>query len=1314
MNKYFHRDTGFLCFEQGKIDQALDEFDQALKADPQDASTHFGSGLCRYAKGEFDKAIEAFKKTLEINPRHRQADYQLGLCHYQKKEFPQALVYFKRTVKLDPENKYVYCQLGQSYLEEKKYDLALEALKKYVKLNPEASSAHQVLGAAYLEQGSLDKAADEFDQALKVNPQDAGTRFYLGLCCYAKGEFDKAIEAFKKTLEIAPRHLRADYQLGLCHLQKKEFSKAVVHFKQALTLDPQNKQAYDQLNQVYLQQKRYDLALETLKKNAELNPGTSAHKYFHRDAGFLYFEQGQIDKALDEFDQALKADPQDASTHFGSGLCWYAKGEFDKAIEAFKKTLEIDPRHPQADYQLGLCYLRKKEFSEALVHFKRVLKLDPESKQAYYQLGQAYLEQKQYDLALEALKKNVKLNPEVSSAHQVLGVAYLEQGRTDKAMDEFNRALKADPQDAGPHFYLGLCCYAKGEFDKAVEAFKKTLKKDPQHLQVDYHLGLCHLQKKEFSKAVVHFKQALTLDPQNKQAYDQLNQVYLQQKRYDLALETLKKNAELNPGTSAHKYFHRDAGFLYFEQGQIDKATDEFGQALKADPQDASTHFGTGLCCYAKGEFDKAIEEFKKTLKKDPQHLQVDYHLGLCHYQKKEFSEALVHFKRVLKLDPESKQAYYQLGRVYLEQKQYDLALETLKKNVKLNPEVSSAHQVLGVLYLERGLYNLAEVAFEKAVLLDTNNLFARQMLTYSYRKQGKLGLAIHESMKAVNLSLESRKSDRKPLGFKVKIVRMPDFSEKTEDRPQELHYTLLPPLALGQIVAYLRAHAVEIDQDDLNINIHYDKHHSRTPAEGLDTTVFFDENKILKYVSGAEDQGIEAILEEVAEKSRLCDYGVILFSLREIYANASCFLFALSLARFLKKKFNPTLILGGSGQSIDLLSKYDCRDIDYIIYHENETVLLELLLALKDQDKLSKFMDSRMKTGGKVVSTELTDAHPPLKPDFSGLPMDKYRYSGFTHDLDGSCEILEEFDKSGTLLLPFKFIRGCPHECAFCTMSNNKIMFVLDPATVALYLKELQEEHHPTGFFFLSDTFNISKQYVNELCDEIIKNKTKILWSDCARADNLDQETLFKMRQAGCMRLIFGIETASTRLLKYVRKGISVKKLEDTLKWSDEAGIWTGVEIICGLPHEQERDIEETIAFLNKNKKYIDTLYINQFDLRDGSMLLSQAKDLGIENISRIDQYATEEFSNFHKYSYDEIGGLRWPDKRKQIVHSYKKLLDNTEGNDFFSYELEHLLFFLYHKFGDKQKVRQMYDEIALKKTALKKQKTDHSNPCP
>jgi len=751
------------------------------------------------------------------------------------------------------------------------------------------------------------------------------------------------------------------------------------------------------------------------------------------------------------------------------------------------------------------------------------------------------------------------------------------------------------------------------------------------------------------------------------------------------------------------KYSHRDTGFLYFEQGQVDKAIDEFNRALKLDPQDASTHFGAGLCCYEKGEISRAMEEFGQVLEINPQHLQANYHLGLCYYQKKEFPEALSNFQQAIILDPKNKYVYCQMGQAYFEQRQYNLALKALKKAVKINPNMPSAHQTMGTIYLEQNLYGLAEIEFKKTVLLDPDNIFARQMLGYAYRKQGKHDLAVNEFIKTTNFCLKKGNKDKERVGCRVKIVRMPDFCGKIKNYPKELHYTLLPPLALGQITAYLRGNAVEVDQDDLNIKIHYDNRCPGMADKEIDAAIFFDEDRILRYVSGAEDAALESIMEEVARKSEFFGYKIILLSLREIYLNTSSLMFTLSLARFLKKKHDPILILGGSGQSIDLLNKYDCKDIDHIIYGDGETVLLRLLLALKNESELLKFLNSKIKADSRFIPTELVDVYPPLKPDFAGLPIDKYRYSGFgSYSNDGPCEILEEFNKSGALLLPFKFIKGCPHECVFCTMSGNKLMHAMSPANAALYLKELQDEFSPTGFFFLSDTINISKQYVNELCDEIIKNKTKILWSDCARADNLDRDTLFKMRKAGCIRLIFGIETASPRLLKYIRKGIGVKRLEDTLKWSDEAGIWTGVEIICGLPHEKDSDVEETIRFLNRNKKYINTLYINQFDLRDGSTFLPYAKDLGIENIRVINQYASEEFPNFHKYGYDETDGLRWEDKKKQIGNSYKKLLSNTCGNSFFTYELEHFLFFLYNKFGDKKLICDIFSKAETEKNRL------------
>ena len=102
--------------------------------------------------------------------------------------------------------------------------------------------------------------------------------------------------------------------------------------------------------------------------------------------------------------------------------------------------------------------------------------------------------------------------------------------------------------------------------------------------------------------------------------------------------------------------------------------------------------------------------------------------------------------------------------------------------------------------------------------------------------------------------------------------------------------------------------------------------------------------------------------------------------------------------------------------------------------------------------------------------------------------------------------------------------------------------------------MKELKEEYNTSFFFFLSSTINISKKYINELCDEIIKNNLNIYWSDCARFNEMDKETLIKMRKAGCIRLIYGLETASPKMLKYIDKRITLEQASRVIKETHEA----------------------------------------------------------------------------------------------------------------------------------------------------------------
>ncbi len=310
-------------------------------------------------------------------------------------------------------------------------------------------------------------------------------------------------------------------------------------------------------------------------------------------------------------------------------------------------------------------------------------------------------------------------------------------------------------------------------------------------------------------------------------------------------------------------------------------------------------------------------------------------------------------------------------------------------------------------------------------------------------------------------------------------------------------------------------------------------------------------------------------------------------------------------------------------------------------------------------------------------------------------MPIEKYRSRDEVLDYPPDIEdIMKQFQKTGSLLLPYRFTRGCPFECIFCISSTQRLSHALLPDEIVSHLESLQGEHHPTGFFFLNDTINISKKYIMDLCDKIIARKLKILWSDCARVDHLDQETLFKMREAGCIRLIYGMETASPRLLKYINKKIELKDLENVLRWTDEAGIWSGVEVIGGFPHEKQEDIEATISFLKENEKYINRIYLNHFDLRGNSVLYNSPERYGIKRIFRVDECTEKDFSSYVEYGFDEADGLVWKDKVKQIEFSIQAIRESCcRGHRFFTDE--HLLFFLYSHFDHKDDVKSVYLKI-------------------
>ena len=73
---------------------------------------------------------------------------------------------------------------------------------------------------------------------------------------------------------------------------------------------------------------------------------------------------------------------------------------------------------------------------------------------------------------------------------------------------------------------------------------------------------------------------------------------------------------------------------------------------------------------------------------------------------------------------------------------------------------------------------------------------------------------------------------------------------------------------------------------------------------------------------------------------------------------------------------------------------------------------------------------------------------------------------------------------------------------------------------------------------------------------------------------------------------------------------------MEQILKWSHEAGIYNSIEIIAGLPHEEDEDVETTVAFLRRNRQYVDQIFLNPFSLITGSLMHKNPEQFGLTNV--------------------------------------------------------------------------------------------------
>jgi anaerobic magnesium-protoporphyrin IX monomethyl ester cyclase len=191
---------------------------------------------------------------------------------------------------------------------------------------------------------------------------------------------------------------------------------------------------------------------------------------------------------------------------------------------------------------------------------------------------------------------------------------------------------------------------------------------------------------------------------------------------------------------------------------------------------------------------------------------------------------------------------------------------------------------------------------------------------------------------------------------------------------------------------------------------------------------------------------------------------------------------------------------------------------------------------------------------------------------------------------------------------------RGCPFACSFCSnlVLWNRVMRLRSSANVVNEIEILNKRYGIKHLIFQDDTFNLTVKRGLDICNEIIERKIDMQFTMAMRANKecVSIELFERMKEAGCIKLEFGVESGSNKILKSLNKNLTVKEASNAIRMAHKVGIKSvrGFFMV-GNWDETPFDIVKTWWFIARNP--VDPILTVSTPL-PATALYKKSKELG------------------------------------------------------------------------------------------------------
>lgn len=265
---------------------------------------------------------------------------------------------------------------------------------------------------------------------------------------------------------------------------------------------------------------------------------------------------------------------------------FFFHGDTLRAICEFEETLKTDPNNWQVHLFLANLLLKREEDLEARKHLEEVIRLHPNDRDSRILLAQVFTKSGDHTSAMRQLEFALSQRGDSGFIHQLMGFSKLREGKASLAEVEFRLAERGDKNNIAK-LGLAIALFHQGKLEEALFELDQYLKfneknSDAQKIRGDL---LSLLGRKDDARAV--YKTAMELAPDNVEAYLALGNMYYREKEYPAAVEEFRKGAKLKSANSSIFYA---LGLALEKSGRLQEAGEEYINGAFIEKDKAIAH----------------------------------------------------------------------------------------------------------------------------------------------------------------------------------------------------------------------------------------------------------------------------------------------------------------------------------------------------------------------------------------------------------------------------------------------------------------------------------------------------------------------------------------------------------------------------------------------------------------------------------------------------------------------------------------------------------------------------------------------------